>query len=351
MRHSFETGIVLLLLLLSSSVFSQEVTRVEAGLFSTDQIGRKKSADGAKRAIIRSAVNLSGKLRVTVSEDETASIIFRKQAKTDNRSRAIDYIDLISVELTVINEEIRVDLHAPNPAPWAKRAESGMITAQLKLPAGMELEIDAMYFDIVAEGPFESVSIPSSLGKLSISSVTKNLDIQTANRRIVLDNISGMISATTSNSTIVARYLSCTDGQSRIRNDGGDIDIRKVSGSVNIRNRFGRINLVDFEPTGSGSIIRGSSAPIILDVRSMSEGQLVVINRHEDIEISIPDTLSAFLSLAVDDDGEISASGFPFATDLVQDNRLNLMVGEGAVDISGSIRGKGNIYVRGIQGE
>ncbi len=351
MRYRFETSIALLVLLLAGSVFSQEVSRVEAGLFSTDQIGIKKSAGGAKRAIIRSAVNLSGDIRVTVSEDETASIVFTKQAKTDNRSRAIDYIDLISVELTVVHEEIHVDLHAPNPAPWAKRAESGMIVAQIVLPAGIGVEIDAMYFDIVAEGPLESVSIPSSLGRLSISSVAKSLDIQTANRRIVLDDISGRVSATTSNSTIVARSLSCTEGQSRIRNDGGDIDIRKVSGSVNIRNRFGRINVVDFEPTGSGSIIRGLSAPIILDIRSMPEGQLVVINRDEDIEVTIPDTFSAFLSLAVDDDGEISASGFPFTTDLVQDNRLNLLVGEGAVDISGSITGKGNIYVRGIQGE
>jgi hypothetical protein len=83
----------------------------------------------------------------------------------------------------------------------------------------------------------------------------------------------------------------------------------------------------------------------------MIEGQLVVSNRNEDIDITVPDSLSAFLSLAVDDNGVIEATGFRFTTDLLEANRLNLITGDGTVTISSTIRGEGNIYVRGSQGE
>jgi len=83
----------------------------------------------------------------------------------------------------------------------------------------------------------------------------------------------------------------------------------------------------------------------------MTEGQLVVSNRNEDIDITVPADISAFFSLNVGENGVIEATNFPFTTDLVQRNRINLISGDGTVDVSGSIRGEGNIYIRGYRGE
>ncbi len=80
----------------------------------------------------------------------------------------------------------------------------------------------------------------------------------------------------------------------------------------------------------------------------MNEGQLVVSSKHDDIEIFVPESISAFFSLSVDENGEIEADGFPFSTDLIENDKLNLISGDGLVDISSSIRGEGNIYIRGI---
>jgi len=49
--------------------------------------------------------------------------------------------------------------------------------------------------------------------------------------------------------------------------------------------------------------------------------------------------------LTVDQEGRIEAVNFPFTTELVEPNRLNLVVGGGKGLVNGSIRGKGNIYV------
>jgi hypothetical protein len=82
----------------------------------------------------------------------------------------------------------------------------------------------------------------------------------------------------------------------------------------------------------------------LLEIR---EGSLAITNRLEDIELRVPSALSAFVALAVEEDGKIDASGFEFKTDLVQRDRLNLKSGDGKSNISCAIKGKGNIYVRG----
>jgi hypothetical protein len=83
----------------------------------------------------------------------------------------------------------------------------------------------------------------------------------------------------------------------------------------------------------------------------MDEGQVVVTNRQEDVDISVPDSLSAFFTLSVDEGGVIKASNFSFTPDLVQRSRLSLQSGDGRADIRGSVKGSGNIYVRGRTGE
>jgi hypothetical protein len=159
------------------------------------------------------------------------------------------------------------------------------------------------------------------------------------------------VSAATTNSSLMAENITSVKDQARFRNDGGDIEITGLVGTLDIKNSYGRITVENFESRGRSSYIRGASGPISIELVSMTEGQLVVSNRQEDVEITVPDTLSAFYTLSVDDDGIIEASNFPFTPDLVERNRLNLQSGDGRVDILGSVKGKGNIYVRGRSGD
>jgi hypothetical protein len=193
--------------------------------------------------------------------------------------------------------------------------------------------------------------VHASLGRLDISDVSGTLDLTTSNRRINLEKITGDLSVSTTNEAIIARDIKCPEGQAKFRNDGGDIKVDRIVGGINIKNSYGRIDVSDYQPSGTGNFIRNNSGPIILELSRMNGGQLVITNQYEDIELSIPDSLSAVLSLKVDEDGVIQAKNFPFRSDLVERNRLSLRLGKGDADISGSIRGKGNIYVRGVKGE
>lgn len=352
MRSTYLAALaVAFLILIGVNAPAQEIDSLEPGLFETDSIFLKAKAGSVRDLVVQSASNLSGTLIIRAADNDKVRISYTKRAKAVNRSMATDYIDLIDVTLDVLPSRMVVKLRAPNPAPWSGTNYSGSVKAELLVPNGSRVQIDATLYDVTAEGPFAKFDVPESFGRLEVSNVDGEVTVNSVNRRILLENITGEISASTSHSTLRALNINTGSSQARFRNNGGDIRIEKFVGGINAKNSYGRITVLDFEPRGASNFIRGSSAPITLELSQMTEGQLVVTNRHEDIDISIPDTLSAYLTLAVDQDGLIEATHFPFVSDLVQRDRLSLIAGTGDVDISATVRGKGNIYIRGTRGE
>lgn len=326
---------------------AQEVVEESNGLFSTRQQRVVVPMGIGDEIVIRAASTLRGTLEISVGDVEQAELKYYKKAQTKKRSKAVDYIDLLSVQLEQTATAVRLEMRAPNPAPWEGK-DQGLVEAFLVVPESCSVWIDAAYFDITARGPLSGMTNTTSLGRLDISGVYGQVDLVTANRRIKLQNVAGEVSARTSNSTLLVRNVKCVGSQASFRNDGGDIVIGGIEGGLNVKTSYGRIDIEDFIPTGKRNYIRCSSGPIIVQIASMSEGQLMISNRYDDIELVVPSQLSAVMALAVDEDGKIEVSNFTFKTDLVQDNRLNLQIGEGEGLISCSVRGKGNIYVRGM---
>jgi hypothetical protein len=349
MKRSFLT--ILAVIGLTLPALGQEIHLREHGLFTTKEITNTVQLGSQNRLVIRSAVNLSGKLSITSAPGRQIKLTFTKQARTMKSNTATDYIDLITVSLTTVADETRLELRAPNPAPWDPETEAGIVEATLAVPPECSVEIEAQQFDVNAVGPIRGLVISSSLGGVDASRITELTDISTANRRVNVSDLTGDISVATSNSSIIARDIESTKGQARFRNEGGEIKIQRIHGGLNVRNSFGRTDISEYVPTGNSNYIRSSSGPIILEISELVDAQLVISNQYEDIEITVPDTISAYMSLKVDEDGMIEATHFPFKTDLVERNRLNLHSGQGKAEISGTIRGKGNIFVRGTKGE
>jgi hypothetical protein len=344
-------SVMALLSLLGASALAQEVIEREAGVFATEKIALTRATVRTAKIQLASAVHLTGTIRITTEKGDSLRIKYAKVAKATDRSQAIDFIDLISVVIEGRPEAPIIKMRAPNPAPWAGTDYYGRVELEIIVPTDVEIEVLAPTFDVTAIGPLRALDIPESLGGLEISRITRRLNVTTANRRVTLNDITGQISAATTNSSLIAENITSLDDQARFRNEGGDIELVGMVGSVNIKNNYGRITVEKFDARGQSSTIRGTSGPVSIEIIGMKDGQLVVSNRQEDVELVVPDTLSAFYSLSVDDDGVIEASGFPFTPDLVERNRLNLQSGDGRIDISATVKGKGNIYIRGRSGE
>lgn len=342
------TGLMTMTLTLLSA-FGQDIHRESGDLYSTNELVVTVEEVKGSRLTVRSASALVGMMTISAEETSEVSARFFKKAKSRSRSSAIDYIDLITVSIKQTPKGVLLALRAPNPVPWSEPEESGIVEMEIIVPQNFFIEIDAQYFDIKAEGPFSGFIIPSSLGRLDVSDVDGQLELATVNRRVSIERIVGTVSVSTSNSTLDATDIVCIDQQASFTNEGGDIRINGFEGLLNVSNRYGRIDISEFSVRPGRNLVRSFSGPVQIEIEEMGEGQLVVLNRFEDIEIIIPDDISASFSLSVEENGRIEATNLNFVTDLVQYNRLNITSGSGDARIKSSIRGTGNIYVIGEQ--
>lgn len=328
------------------NVYGQDIAERKPGLWVTRELKLQLPVVREKSLVIRSALTLSGTIHISTWKQRGIGVVYTKQSKTQGRERAFDHIDLIAVSLDSVGGAGRLVFRAPNPPPWDNKHEFGIVEAHIQVPESSMIELETQLFDVVANGPLRAVEAASSLGAISLSNVSQKVDVSTSNGRIQLRNISGEIHVATSNTTIEAHQIRATEGQASFRNETGDILISDFVGSLNVRNNFGTIDISDFRPTGETNYIRNISGRVKLEIAELAQSRVVVDNRTEDIELFLPESLSAFISLSVDDEGVIDVGSFPFRTDLIQRNRLNLVAGEAGSDINATVKGKGRILVR-----
>lgn len=337
--------------LLIGTAPAQEVSEKEPGVFTTRALQSKGAMQPGQLLTIRASTGLSGSITITTSDTSAAVAVYTKQAKTHQRRRAIDFIDQMAVDFVRIPDGLRLELRAPNPPPW-ETGEAGMIELKITVPPGSRLDVDATYFDMDVTGPQAAVVNTSSLGRLRVRQVDGEIDLVTANRRIEAEDLAGRISLSTTNAPLTAKRLMALADDATLRNENADIHIDSLVGGANVRTTFARIEVKRLYCDDARSYIRSSHGPIRVSVEELGSGRLVLNNEFEDIEIEVPAEFSATLSLAVDELGKIEVSGFPFRSELVRPNRLNLIADEGEGWITASVSRDGNIYMRGTnQGE
>ena len=336
----------ILLLSLATGVRAQEITLESKDLYSTRTLKGKSGPLGGDQVVVKATSTLRGVLSLQVLDTNVAFVSYQKKAHTAKRDKATDYIDLVGVDLTRTASGLRLELRAPNPAPW-EEPDYASVQVELVVPVGSRVRIEAVYFDVEAVGPFAELVSTESLGRCEVARVSERLEVATANRRLTAEDVSGVVSLQTSNSTLTARNLHDLSGAATFRNEGGGIRIESCRGDLSVRSEYGRVEIRDFHSGFERSHIRSLLGPVVVQIAEFGGGQLVVSNRHEDIELTVPEGLSSELTLAVEEGGRIDISDFLFVTDLVQPNRLGLRSGDGEGLISCSIRGKGNIYLWG----
>ncbi|MBI5267753.1 MAG: hypothetical protein HY851_11020 [candidate division Zixibacteria bacterium] len=348
---SLRVALMAALLCSTALVSAQEMNEAEKGVWKTGETKAKLAMGKLNRIVIRSASAVNGSIEITTGFVKEAQLTYVKTAKTESRKMALDYLDALSVSLDAFGGKARLEFRAPNPAPWSGSTDAGMVTGKLLLPKGTFVEIEASSFDIKATGPLAGLVIINSLGQIEATRIDSLVDITTANQKVVLDQISGDISVTTTNAPLVCSHISTSKVPARFKNESGDVKLDSVNGSINVRSSFGKIAVTGFNAGGEGSTIKGASGPISIALTGLTGGPLVVSNKHEDVELLVPKSLSAYLSLSTEEENRIEATGFVFRTELVQRDRLNLVVGKGEVNVNCTVKGQGSIYVRGVSVE
>lgn len=336
-----------LILILAHTVGAEEVTKIGRNRFGTDKIELTSPVASAKIVSISSALNLSGKLDIMAVESDQAIFTYYKTLKTPNKSDAIEFSRVINVVLEETSNGVSLLLQAPNPAPWSGTDNSGVVKGELKIPKDSKIEISAQYFDFDITGPFKAVENKSSFGRAEVENITELLYLATSNQDIIASNITGEINLITSHADIEMENLVTAGQPAYIKNENGSITGEKLSGAFDIKNSFGRIRLSELTLVSERSRISGSYSPVSLKIKGINKAGLTVRNTNEDIKIIVPESLAAEFSLRVDTNGEIDVEDLEIKPTLIENSRLDFESGDGGPRIRISIRGEGNISVRG----
>ncbi len=338
--------LIILFLLFSVSIRSKEVVSLGDDRFETreEKITSQLTGD---RVAINSAMGLSGTLSIVTGDAGEASFAYRKILKTSDPSEAMDYADLIQITLESAPDGLKLVLQAPNPAPWSGGPNSGMVDGELYLPADCRIEIDAAYFDIKIEGPFKSIKNKSSFGRIDVRKITEEINLTTSSRGITAKDIAGDISLATGNGEIKIENLSSPTHTAEISDDYADIFITNATGSANIRNNYGKIRLENMHISGPDSRIAGSYGLIKLEISDIRDAAIAISNSNEDVQITLPDTISAKFILRVSSRGKITVEGLKINPTMVKNDQLEFVSGAGESEVTVNIEGNGNISLKG----
>jgi hypothetical protein len=346
-----KSKILLSLLLISligiSNINAEEVFPQGDSRYATKDAKIEAAIPFGSKVFINSAEHLSGRIYIAADSTGRATIDYKKILKTPRESEAIRYAEAVNVIMEKIPEGIRLLLQAPNPAPWSGTDNAGSIEAELHLPANCQIEINAIYFDIVIEGPFKSVSNSSSFGRLEAGKITEYLSLTTNNQDIIARDIAGEIKLITSNGDIRLNNLSSLLKPAIIRNENGSIIINQLTGSFDIDNSYGKIKLEQLNLIDRESRISGSYSPIRVEVAEISGATLNIANNNEDVDIWVPKSISARFNLKSKSGSQIDVVGLPIRPKRVDRDRLEFVTSDGNSHIIVSINGDGSITIHG----
>jgi hypothetical protein len=295
---------------------------------------------------------LSGEISVIAVNEQKYSLQLTKEFHVTNRTTAGKYADYILTTFAPKQDTVELRLSVTKPVPWSNDTSSVRITIELTVPKQCNLVVDAPLFSLSAEGPLTSVINTTSQREMEIFSVDGKIDVRGAGGMVSVEQISGEISVANEQGKLEGRDIVCRSGSAQFRNEGGDIYLENVTGAIALKSVSGKVEISGFQPsTTERSYIANSQGPILLELKHINAGDIAINNRDDDIELRIPTTLSAMLSLTVDQSSRIEVSNLQTIPELVLPNRLGLRMKEGNVQLNSSARGSGNIFVRGVESE
>jgi DUF4097 and DUF4098 domain-containing protein YvlB len=206
----------------------------------------------------------------------------------------------------------------------------------------------AYTIDVV--GPFSSVEVTNDLGPITISDISRKVKVAAENSSVRVEDCNGPVTVRTSLRPIVLANVDSKLGTLKLRNTNGKILLESVRGEVDARTEFAPIQASQLQIAPGRSKIRTENSNIKLETTSI-EGDLVLIDAHGNIDMSVPEATSASYRLQVDEGGRIYTKGIPMRTDLVKRTMLQGSTGDKKYKIDIDMRGVGTINLTGFAQE
>jgi hypothetical protein len=274
---------------------------------------------------------------------------YRKRIKARDLSDAEDYADVISVKTDRMADGVAVNMQAPVSAPWSGTNYSGRLEVTVTVPEKSSLYITAAYFDIDVKGPMAGLTIGECSGKVRAATIRGSVDIKVANRPLTVDDIEGGLYLSNHNAEIRLQNVNTGDDAATIANDEGAITIENLRGSLDLRTSGQPISIKGLYLTGLKNQIKNSSDEISLELDSLTTGSLRVNNTYGRIALAIAGRADASFICKIGEKGTVTAERMTLTPSLIEDNRLEFMIGKGSAEVRLTVRGDGDISISGSE--
>jgi len=330
--------------------------------------------------------NLNGEIQILSRQGENVVISYEKSARASSETESARFLELIDFKLTIQEDRAIFRILSPAHAPWQGSDYSVHAKILIELPEKMTIEGDSDFMKFQIDGPFQGVDLRSTYSSMDIRRIygpveaittfaDVNLDaikgevrIETQNGKISASDmiiptgyavlqathgpikivdIKGSVEAYTSYSDITARNIEASEGSVVLRTSYGSLNVEQITGELICETSYAPINVVGLDLNHGHSRIETSHSAVTVALSRLSGSELYVANNYSNVNLSIPESSSVKLIAGVGNGGAIYTSNIHLRPTVLDNTRLEGIVGDGESRIEIDVSGIGNINIDG----
>ncbi|UCB52204.1 MAG: DUF4097 family beta strand repeat protein [Candidatus Zixiibacteriota bacterium] len=291
--------------------------------------------------------NLGGSVTLQVGDEDACNVDLECWARARNRRMAEEFTELAEMHLDAENGVVTLRLVTPRDAPWEGKDYGIRANLDIYVPPDIVVEIKTRYFDMEISGPFKTVDIRNSYGEVQVVDVTEETTIDGSYSKVEVESVQGNLEIETSYNPIWIRDVDTKEGKALLKTTYGKIDVENLIGTLDASTVYNPIHCSGLTLLGGQNHIRTVYSKIDLEIDRMEDCGLSVTNSYGNINLTVPEDLSAHLRLSVGRGGTINTNRILIRPLVLDKTRLEGICGDGDSKIGLQVNGIGKILLEG----
>ncbi|MFH1335110.1 MAG: DUF4097 family beta strand repeat-containing protein [Candidatus Zixiibacteriota bacterium] len=313
----------------------------------TENSQAQVSAKGANGFRLITPANLGGQVYLEVWDEDDCLVKFKIWARADAQEKAKKFTDMVELELDREEEVVNLKLTTPHPAPWEGSNYGINATLYIFIPHNFTVETKTQAFDLDITGPITKIDIQNQYGNILVSDISEETSITATYGQVDVENVRGSLNVETSYNSISVRNVDTKDEKALLKTSYGKIDVERFEGQLEASTVYSPIDASDITLIDGKNEFKTVYSKIDLDITEMKDAQLYVQNTYGNVNLVVPEDLSARLKFTVGRGGKIITRGIIIRPTVLNQTSLEGICGKEESEIEVDINGIGQIQLEG----
>jgi hypothetical protein len=322
---------------LAAAAPSEEFTRSASGNVSGE----------IKKLQLYTPGNLGGAVTIQTGENRVCLVDMQCWARAKNQKMAQEFTELVEMKLDITDQVVTLRLTTPRNAPWEGTDYGIKATLEVYVPSDIVVETKTRGFTLDISGPLEEVSVENDFGEITVTDVSGRTNIAGTYNKVELESLRGPVDVETSYNSIRAVDIDTEGGMAAFQTSYAGIEVEDLTGQLRAVTSYAPVRVSGLELVGGRNQIATVHSKIDVGLTGMEKSQLVLTNSFGDVNLQVPEDLSAQLIFTVGSGGKIETDGILITPQVLQKTRLEGICGRGDSEIEADVQGIGRILLEG----